>query len=99
MSSSPSIFYDFIIDISIRTDVSDMYMIAGLEGLLIGGVNPYSLWTLTKRYLTVDFVQHNSYIFSRIAEYYIKEENKYIDEILNLCKKLVILPLIGIITC
>lgn len=92
VSSSPSIFYDFIIDISIRTDVSDMYMIAGLEGLLIGGVNPYSLWTLTKRYLTVDFVQHNSYIFSRIAEYYIKEENKYIDEILNLCKKLVILP-------
>lgn len=93
VSSNPSKFYDFVITINTRTDIQDMYKIAGLEGLLIGGVNPYSIWILTKQYITEDFIKNNSYTFNRISEYYIKEENQYIDKIMFLCMKLVILPL------
>lgn len=92
VSYSPNKFYDFIKNISTRTDIPNIYKIAGLKGLLVGGVNPYSLWTQTNQYITEEFFKNNSYIFIQFAEYYIKEENRFIDEILEICKKIVMSP-------
>ena len=80
VSSNPNRFYDFVHEISNMADIQDMYKIAGLEGLLAGGVNPYSLWNLSERYISEEFAKANPYTFSRIVEYYIKEENEYILE-------------------
>lgn len=90
VSSNPRRFYNFILDISSRDDIPDMYKIAGLEGLLVGGVDPYSLWSLAAKYITENLARNNCYSFSYIAEYYVKEENAYIDGIMMLCKTLVI---------
>ena len=38
VSSNPDRFYDFVLEISDMADIQDMYKIAGLEGLLAGGV-------------------------------------------------------------
>ena len=92
VSSNPNRFYDFVHEISNMADIQDMYKIAGLEGLLAGGVNPYSLWNLSERYISEEFAKANPYTFSRIVEYYIKEENEYIDKIMELCKTLTISP-------
>lgn len=93
VSSDPGKFYDFIMNISTRTDIPDIYVIAGFEGLLIGGVDPYTLWSLAEQYFTENFAKNNGYTFQHIAEYYIKEENMYINKIMSLCKRLVVLPL------
>ena len=92
VSSNPNRFYDFVHEISNMADIQDMYKIAGLEGLLAGGVNPYSLWNLSKRYISEEFAKANPYTFSQIVEYYIKEENECIEEIMELCKTLTISP-------
>lgn len=92
VSSNPNRFYDLVHEISNMADIQDMYKIAGLEGLLEGGVNPYSLWNLSKRYISEEFAKANPYTFSRIVEYYIKEENECIEEIMELCKTLTISP-------
>ena len=95
VTSNPKKFYDFVLKINARRDIKDLYKVAALEGLLAGGVSPYSLWDLAKRYITVDFAKNDSYAFSQIAEYYIKEENKYIDEIMELCKMLSVFSFAG----
>ena len=92
VSSNPNRFYDLVHEISNMADIQDMYKIAGLEGLLEGGVNPYSLWNLSKRYISEEFAKANPYTFSRIVEYYIKEENECIEEIMEFCKTLTISP-------
>lgn len=92
VSSNPGRFYDFVLDISSRPDISDKYKIKGLEGLLAGGIDPYSLWNLAEQYITEEFAKKDCYAFSQIVEYYIKEENKYIDEIMELLKTLAISP-------
>lgn len=90
VASNTGRFYKFVLDISSRDDILDIYKIAGLEGLLVGGANQYSLWDLAAKYINEDFARNDSYSFSRIAEYYIQEENVYIDMIFVLCEKLVI---------
>lgn len=92
VSSNASRFYNFVIEICSMDDIQDMYKIAGLEGLLAGGVNPYSLWNLSEHYISEEFAKTNPYTFSQIVEYYIKEENECIEEIMELCKTLTISP-------
>ena len=92
VASNPDKFHNFVSDICHRSDILDMYKVAGLEGLLSGGSDPYSLWRTTKQFITESFARESSYAFRQIAEYYIKEENKYIDEIMDICEKLVISP-------
>ena len=92
VSSNPDKFYDFVLEINDMADIQDMYKIAGLEGLLAGGVNPYSLWSLSKRCISEEFAKANPCTFSRIVDYYIKEENEYIDKIMELCETLTISP-------
>lgn len=90
VTSEPNKFYDFVLEISTMADISDMYKVAGLEGLLAGGINPNSLWNLAELYITEVFAKLDSYTFSQIVEYYIKEENRHIDGIMQLCKTLTI---------
>lgn len=78
--------------INSRTDIPDRYKVAGLEGLLAGGISPYALWILSKRYITGELAKENYHTFSEIAEYYVKEENEYIDDVMSLCKALVVSP-------
>ncbi len=92
VSSLPEKFYDFVFSINSRTDIPDRYKVAGLEGLLVGGISPYALWILSKRYITEEFAKENYHTFSEIAEYYVKEENEYIDDVMSLCKALVVSP-------
>ena len=94
VTSEPNKFYDFILEISTMADISDMYKVAGLEGLLAGGINPNSLWNLAELYITEVSARLDSYTFSQIVEYYIKEENKHIDGIMQLCKTLAVTPFI-----
>lgn len=92
VSSNPGRFYNFVLEISSMDDIQDMYKIAGIEGLFDGGINPYSLWNLSKRYISEEFAKASPYTFSRIVEYYIKDENECIEEIIELCKTLTISP-------
>lgn len=92
VSSNPDKFYDFVLEINVMANIQDMYRVAGLEGLLADGINPDSLWNLSKRYISEEFAKANPYTFSRIVEYYIKEENEYIDKIIELCETLTISP-------
>lgn len=92
VSSLPEKFYDFVLSINSRTDIPDRYKVAGLEGLLAGGISPYALWILSKRYITEEFAKENYHTFSEFAEYYVKEENEYIDDVMSLCKALVVSP-------
>lgn len=92
VAANPKKYYNFVFDISAKTDVSDMYKIAGLKGLLVGGVDPYALWVLAEKYITEDFARNDCYTFSQLAEYYIKEENSHVDAIMGLCKTLVLSP-------
>lgn len=92
VSSLPEKFYDFVFSINSRTDISGLYKEAGLKGLLAGGISPYALWSLSKRYITEEFAKENYHTFSEIAEYYVKEENEYIDDVMSLCKALVVSP-------
>lgn len=90
VTSEPNRFYDFVLEISTMADIPDMYKVAGLEGLLAGGINPNSLWNLAEQYITESFAKSDSYTFSQIVEYYIREENMHIDGIMQLCKTLTI---------
>lgn len=92
VTSNPNKFYDFVLDISAMTDIHDIYKVAGLEGLLAGGINPHSLWNLAEQYITETFAKKDCYTFSQIVEYYIKEENSHIDGIIELCKILAVAP-------
>ena len=92
VSSLPEKFYDFVLSINSRTDIPDRYKVAGLEGLLAGEISPYALWILSKRYITEEFAKENYHTFNDIAEYYVKEENEYIDDVMSLCKALVVSP-------
>lgn len=90
VSHNPDKFYDFVHKISNMDDIQDMYKIAGLEGLLAGGVNQYSIWNLSKRYISEEFAKTSPYTFSQIVEYYIKEENEHFEKIMELCKTLTV---------
>lgn len=92
VSSLPEKFYDFVLSINSITDIPDRYKVAGLEGLLAGGISPYALWILSKRYITEEFAKENYHTFGEIAEYYVKEENEYIDDVMSLCKALAVSP-------
>lgn len=92
VTSNPNKFYDFVLDISTMAGIPNMYKVAGLEGLLAGGINPYSLWCLAEQYITETYAKENSYTFGQIVEYYIKEENSHIDGIMKLCKTLTMAP-------
>ena len=56
-------FYDFVLEIGDMADIQDMYKIAGLEGLLAGGVNPYSLFEFIKTYISEEFAKSKSLYF------------------------------------
>lgn len=89
---NPVKFKDFVFEISGRNDVQDMYKVAGVEGLLSGGIDPYSLWPLTKALITEEFSKKNSYSFQKTAEYYIREENPYFDEVIRVAESIAKAP-------
>lgn len=92
VANNPTKFIDFVLNISERDDIKDIYKVAGLEGLLVGGYEPNSLWKIAKSYISIEYAVRNSHSFSQIAEYYIKKENGHIDEILELSEAIVIMP-------
>ena len=90
--SHPNKFFNFVWKICSRDDILDMYKMAGIEGLIEGGSNPYALWTLAKPYITEEYACADYFGFLQVAEYYIKEDNACMDEIMNVCKNVVLLP-------
>lgn len=93
VANNPAKFRDFIFKLSEREDIKDIYKEAGVEGLLIGGDNPNSLWRIVKPYISMEYALKNSYLFCQIAEYYIKNENEHLDDILNLAEAILRIPL------
>ena len=91
-ASNPEKFKNFVFEISRRYDIQDMYKVAGAEGLLDGGVDPYSLWPLTKTLISEEFSRKNSYSFQQIAEYYIREENPYLDDVIRVAESIAKAP-------
>lgn len=92
VASNPDRFKEFVFELSTRSDIQDRYKEAGLEGLLSGGVDPYSLWPLTKTLISEEFSRKNSYSFQQIAEYYIKEENPYLDDVIRVAASIAKAP-------
>lgn len=92
VTANPNKYNDFVLEISTMADIPDMYKVAGLEGLFAGGIDPNSLWSLAESYITEAFAKSDSYTFSQLVEYYIKEGNSHIDRIMELCKNLTISP-------
>jgi hypothetical protein len=92
VTSNPDKFRDFVHEISEMKDVKDIYKIAGIEGLLAGGDDPLSLWSLAEQYISVEYAKVNSYSFSQIAECYVKSENQHIDDVIKVVEALSIIP-------
>ncbi len=92
VSGNPYKFKAFVSEISGREDVREMYKVAGIEGLLTGGLDPGSLWPLTEPYISVEYALSNAHHFSSIAEFYVKEENAHLDTVLNIVKSVAAMP-------
>ena len=94
VAEHPEYYRDFVFKIFARNDIKDIYKVAGLEGLLTGGLDPLELRSLFKMLMTEEFVAGNAYRFSSLAEFYIKKDSDFLDELVSFLKGLIIKPLI-----
>ena len=92
VSGNPNKFKAFVSEISGREDVREMYKVAGIEGLLAGGLDPGSLWSLAEPYISVEYTLSNAHHFSTIAEFYVKEDDSHLDTVLDVVKSVAAMP-------
>ena len=85
-------FKPFVFDLFADDSIRQIYKVAGIKGLLEGGVDIESVWSYVKRFLTVDFVTSAPHEFENIVKYYLELENEHIDELVCFLKSVAILP-------
>lgn len=92
VASNPEKFKDFVFEISNRDDIKKVYKLAGVEGLLNGGVDSCVLWPLVEPLISAGDAIRNSSSFERIAEHYVKEENPHIDDVISIAESIALIP-------
>lgn len=93
VSANPDKFKNFVFEIFERNDIQVMYKEAGLKGLLEGGVDPNSLWPLVASLISIFCTTKDGYSFKQIAEYYVKDENLHIADVISAALSLAQMPL------
>lgn len=93
VAERPEYFRDFVFSIFGRNDVKDIYKVAGLEGLLLGGIGPMELLPLFRALMNVDIVVGDPYRFFSLAEYYIRKDSDFLDELIPFLVRLISVPL------
>ena len=85
-------FKSFVFGLFADGSIRQIYKVAGIKGLLEGGVDIESVWPYAKQFLTVDFVKSDPHDFSDIMKYYLVSENGHLDELALFFKSIAILP-------
>lgn len=70
VSAKPEYYKDFVLELFANPEIDRMYCCAGLIGLLQGGCQPLELLPLFRQFMTVVYMEKNSYNFRRIASFY-----------------------------
>ena len=92
VAKNPRFYVDFVKDISTRKDIQTLYKVAGIKGLLEGGIDLHSAWCMVKPFITVDYAEEDSYSFGQIVGHYMKVENEYIDTIVPILQSIIVKP-------
>lgn len=70
VSAKPNYYKDFVLELFANPEIDRIYCCAGLIGLLQGGCQPLELLPLFRQFMTVKYIEKNSYNFKRMARYY-----------------------------
>ncbi len=89
VSEKPNKFILFVIRLFSNGTILPMYKIAGIKGLLEGGIDIGLLWPCVKNFLTLDFVKNNPHDFYEIMKHYFESENTYINELIPFLKAVI----------
>lgn len=92
VAANPSKFKDFVFELAQRGDIKPCYIISGIEGLLEAGIDYETMWPIASPYLTVEYAAENLYSFEKIAGYFLKTENRFIDQLFPTLRTLMNLP-------
>lgn len=90
----PEYFKDFVYDINQRDDIKISYKVAGVKGLLKGGVSLDELWPAVKNLISLEYAFDSCHSFTDIIEYYLKHDNEYISDIIITLKTILNIPFI-----
>lgn len=85
-------FKPFVFDLFTDNSIRQIYKVAGIKGLLEGGVDLESIWPYAKHFMAIDFVMSNPHDFTEIMKYYLVSENEHISELVLFLKSIAILP-------
>lgn len=92
VAAKPSKFKAFVFEIACRPDVKPCYVISGIEELLEAGIEYEILWPLASRYLTVEYASENICYFEELAKYFIRTDNKFIDQLIPILLEIINRP-------
>ena len=70
VSGKPEYYKDFVLGLFANPKVDRIYCCAGLIGLLQGGFEPLEFLPLFRQYMTVEYMEKDSYNFKRMATFY-----------------------------
>lgn len=90
----PEYFKDFVYDINQRDDIKISYKVAGVKGLLKGGVSLDEIWPAVKNLISLEYAFDSCHSFTDIIEYYLKHDNEYISDIIITLKTILNIPFI-----
>ena len=89
VSENPDKFMPFVVRLFSNDSILPMYKIAGVKGLLEGGIDIGLLWPYVKKFLALDFIKNNPHDFYEIMKYYFESENTFINELIPFLRSIV----------
>lgn len=92
VSNRPDRFLTFVFNMFANESIKQIYRIAGIKGLLEGGVCLDDIWPYVKTFMNNDFVKSYVHDFSSIIQHYLQFDNIHIDELVVFLKSIAILP-------
>lgn len=87
-------FKDFVFEINQRDDIKIIYKVAGIKGLLKGGASLDEIWPIVKNIISIEYAFDSCHSFSDIVEYYLKDNNEYINDITLILKAILNIPFV-----
>ncbi len=92
VSNEPDRFRSFVFDCFENESIKIIYKIAGIKGLLEGGIEITLAWSCVKQFVHIEFVKSNPHDFKEIIQHYFNSDNEYLDELVPFLKSAAILP-------
>lgn len=92
VSNEPDRFRSFVFGFFENESIKTIYKIAGIKGLLEGGIEITLAWSCVKQFVHIEFVKSNPHDFKEIIQHYFNSDNEYLDELVPFLKSAVILP-------